>query len=310
MDSVQQTSPVPSELTERAGSLVGLHRLGPYIALMKPRILLLLLITTFGAMVLAQRGLPPLPLVLLTLLGGTLAAGGANAINQYIDRDIDQLMRRTRQRPLPSQQVPPRQALRFGIALGLAAFLLLALCVNLLSAMLAMSGLLVYVIVYSLWLKRVTPQNIVIGGAAGAIPPLVGWAAATDSLSLTAFYLFAIIFFWTPPHFWALSLLLKHDYAAARIPMLPVVSGTAETKRQILLYSLLLVALSLLLFAAQLMGVWYLAAALLLGAGLIGLAIKLLRGPEERWARRLFLYTNLYLALLFAAMIVDRLSAA
>jgi protoheme IX farnesyltransferase len=279
---------------------------GAYVALMKPRIIVLLLITTLAAMVLAQGGWPPTGLVLLTMLGGFLAAGGANAINQYLDRDIDELMRRTRGRPLPAHRVAPAAALRFGVALGVASFLLFALFVNLLSAFLAITGLLVYVVVYTLWLKRATPQNIVIGGAAGAIPPLVGWAAVTGALDLLPLYLFAIVFFWTPPHFWALSLLLKRDYADARVPMLPVVEGEAETKRQILLYSLLLIAVSLLPFAARTLGGWYLAAALALGAALVAGAVRLLRGDERTWARRLFLFSNAYLALLFLAMIVDR----
>jgi protoheme IX farnesyltransferase len=276
-----------------------------YLALMKPRIIVLLLITTLAAMVLAAGGWPPAGLVLATMLGGFLAAGGANCINQYLDRDIDQLMRRTRARPLPSHQVSPEQALTFGIGLGVVAFTVLVIFVNLLAASLAITGLLVYVIVYTIWLKRSTPQNIVIGGAAGAIPPLVGWAAVTGDLSLLPLYLFAIVFYWTPPHFWALALLLKRDYAEARVPMLPVVSGEGETKRQILLYSLLLVALTLLLFSTRLMGFWYLGAALVLGGVLIAHAVQLLRGEEQRWARRTFLYTNAYLALLFLAMIVD-----
>ncbi|MCC6629744.1 MAG: protoheme IX farnesyltransferase [Chloroflexi bacterium] len=301
------STPSPAPVVAGAvGPRRTLHVAGAYLALMKPRIIVLLLITTLTAMVLAQNGWPPTELVLLTMLGGFLAAGGANAINQYLDRDIDELMRRTRRRPLPSHQVAPARALAFGIALGALAFALLAAFVNLLAAFLAITGLLVYVIVYTLWLKRSTPQNIVIGGAAGAIPPLVGWVAVTGDLSLLPLYLFAIIFFWTPPHFWALSLLLKRDYAAARVPMLPVIAGEAETKRQILLYSLLLVALSLLLFATRLMGFWYLAAALLLGVVLLAHGVALQRGDEMRWARRTFFYSNAYLALLFAAMIVDQ----
>ena len=277
-----------------------------YIALMKPRIIVLLLITTLAAMVLAQRGFPPLALVLVTMLGGTLAAGGANAINQYLDRDIDELMKRTRQRPLPQHRVPPRRALIFGVILGALSFVVLTLFANLLAAALAIVGLLFYVFVYTVMLKRTTPQNIVIGGAAGAIPPLVGWAAVSNEISLPALYLFAIIFFWTPPHFWALSLLLKADYAAARVPMLPVIAGEAETKRQIVLYSVLLVAVTLLLFGGRMMGLWYLASALVLGGILIALAIQLTRGAERLWARRLFFFSNAYLALLFIAMIVDR----
>jgi heme o synthase len=320
VQDIQVSSATP-DLEPRLGRLTRIGQLiAAYVALMKPRVLTLLLITTFAAMVLAEGGLPPLGLVALTLLGGALAAGGANAINQFIDRDIDTVMRRTRHRPVPSHLVTPRQALLFGIGAGVASFLLLAVTVNPLAAFLAMTGLLFYVVVYSLWLKRSTPQNIVIGGAAGAIPPLVGWAAVSDSLSLTALYLFAIIFFWTPPHFWALSLLLKNDYAEARVPMLPVIVGVPETTRQIMLYVWLLIGVTVLPFTARAMGGWYLAAALLLGGALLYYAVRLqqaagaspsaigasLSEPERYWARRLFFFSNAYLAFLFAAMLLDR----
>ncbi len=241
-----------------------------------------------------------------TLLGGAMAAGSANCINCYIDRDIDQVMGRTQRRSLPSGRVEPRQALVFGIFLGVGAFIILTAFVNLLSAVLACSGILFYVFVYTMWLKRSTVQNIVIGGAAGAVPVLVGWAAITNNLSLPAIWLFAIIFFWTPPHFWALSLLIQKDYEKAGIPMLPVVKGEAETRRQILLYSLLLLALTLMLFVMGIMGYFYLAGAVILGGRLVYLAIRLWRDQSKKWARTLFWYSNMYLAAIFAIMVLDR----
>jgi heme o synthase len=277
-----------------------------YVDLMKPHVTVLLLGVTAAAMAIAKQGLPPLALVIPTLLGGAMAAGSANCINCYIDRDIDQIMGRTQRRSLPSGRVEPRQALVFGIFLGVASFIVLALFVNLLSAVLACSAILFYVFVYTLWLKRSTVQNIVIGGAAGAVPVLVGWAAVTNSLSLPAIWLFAIIFFWTPPHFWALSLLIQKDYEKAGIPMLPVVKGEAETRRQILLYSLLLLALTLVLFAMGTMGYFYLAGAVILGGGLVYLAIRLWRDQSKKWARTLFWYSNMYLAAIFAIMVLDR----
>jgi protoheme IX farnesyltransferase len=277
-----------------------------YVDLMKPHVTVLLLGVTAAAMAIAKQGLPPLALVIPTLLGGAMAAGSANCINCYIDRDIDQIMGRTQRRSLPSGRVEPQQALLFGIFLGVASFIVLALFVNLLSAVLACSAILFYVFVYTLWLKRSTVQNIVIGGAAGAVPVLVGWAAVTNSLSLPAIWLFAIIFFWTPPHFWALSLLIQKDYEKAGIPMLPVVKGEAETRRQILLYSLLLLALTLVLFAMGTMGYFYLAGAVILGGGLVYLAIRLWRDQSKKWARTLFWYSNMYLAAIFAIMVLDR----
>jgi protoheme IX farnesyltransferase len=280
--------------------------LASYANLMKPHVTVLLLGTTLAAMAIAQHGMPVWSLVVATLAGGALAAGSANAINCYWDRDIDLIMSRTKNRALPAGRVPPTHALAFGVALGALACAILVLWVNVLSAALALSAILFYVGVYTVWLKRTSTQNIVIGGAAGAVPVLVGWAAVTGRIDLAAIWLFLIIFFWTPPHFWALALLLKKDYARARVPMLPVVVGEHETKRQILLYSLLLLAATLVLFSMRAMGFFYLAAALALGGGLLFLAVRLLRESNLRHARTLFWYSNLYLALLFAAMVIDR----
>ncbi len=277
-----------------------------YIDLMKPHVTVLLLGVTAAAMSIANQGLPPLALVIPTLLGGAMAAGSANCINCYIDRDIDQIMGRTQRRSLPSGRVEPRQALVFGIILGISAFFIFIAFVNLLSAVLACSAILFYVFVYTLGLKRTSTQNIVIGGAAGAVPVLVGWAAITNSLSLPAIWLFAIIFFWTPPHFWALCLLIQKDYEKAGIPMLPIVKGEAETRRQILLYSLLVLAVTLVLFAMGAMGYFYLVGALILGGGLVYLAIRLWRDQSKKWARTLFWYSNMYLAAIFAIMVLDR----
>jgi heme o synthase len=277
-----------------------------YINLMKPHVTVLLLGITVAAMAIAKRGLPPLGLVLATVLGGAMAAGSANCINCYIDRDIDQIMGRTQRRSLPSGRVQPKQALIFGIALGISAFILLTVFVNLLSAVLASSAILFYVFVYTLWLKRSTVQNIVIGGAAGSVPVLVGWAAVTNSISLTAVLLFAIIFFWTPPHFWALSILIQKDYAKANIPMMPVVKGEEETRRQILYYSVLLLALTTILFFTHAMGLFYLIGALLLGGILVFMAVRLLLDRTKKRASTLFWYSNCYLALIFAVMVVDR----
>ena len=276
-----------------------------YLGLMKPHVTVLLLGTTLAAMAVA--GLPSLPVVLATLVGGALAAGSANAINCYWDRDIDQLMSRTRSRALPSHKVGEKQALVFGISLGVASFLLLSLVVNLLSALLALAAIGFYVGVYTMWLKRTTPQNIVIGGAAGAVPVLVGWAASTGTLSLAAVWMFLIIFLWTPPHFWALSLALRKEYERAGVPMLPVVAGERETHRQIILYSVLLLAGSCVLVTTQVVGMFYLAGAVLLGSGLLALAIMLAREKTLASARRVFWFSNYYLALLFAVMVVDHL---
>ena len=278
-----------------------------YVSLAKPRIIPLLLITALGGMMMAERGWPSTGLVLLTLLGGALAAAGAGAINCWIDRDLDREMLRTRRRPLPDGRIAPSHALTFGIGLGLAAFLVLAFWVNVLAATLAISGLLFYVFVYTLWLKRWTVQNIVIGGAAGAVPPMVGWAAVTHRLDLTALYLFAIIFLWTPPHFWALALRLKGDYARARVPMLPVVRGESAARRQILFYTLILVAVTLAVVLTGALGLLYLAGAGVLGGLFIALAVANLRTRRQRWSRLLFDYSIAYLGLLFAVMVADRM---
>src|SRR5947209_1360788 len=277
-----------------------------YVDLMKPHVTVLLLGTTAAAMCIAYRGLPPVGLVFATLLGGAMAAGSANCINCYIDRDIDQIMGRTQRRSLPAGRVQPNQALIFGIALGIGAFFILAALVNLLSAVLACSAILFYIFVYTLGLKRTSAQNIVIGGAAGAVPVLVGWAAVTNTITLPAIWLFAIIFYWTPPHFWALSLLIQKDYEKAHIPMLPVVMGEGETRKQIFLYSLLLLAVTLVLFGMRAMGYFYLVAALVLGGILIYMSLRLLREKSKSRAKTLFWYSNCYLALIFAAMVLDR----
>jgi protoheme IX farnesyltransferase len=278
-----------------------------YVQLTKPRVMSLLLATTAAAMVIATRGLPDLGVFLATLVGGALMSGGAGAINHYVDRDIDPLMGRTAWRPIPSGVIAPRAALRFGIGLAVVASAVFIAFVNVLACVLALIGLLGYVFIYTLWLKRSTPSNIVIGGAAGAIPPLVGWAAVTNEIgSLTAWYLFAIIFFWTPPHFWALSLLIRKHYERAGVPMLPVVRGEDETRRQIVLYSLLLVVLTLVLSPFGMMGVVYFAAATVLGGLFIRDALRLWRRATPQAARGLYLYSILYLFALFAAMAVDR----
>jgi len=285
-----------------------IQTLRAYVALTKPRIIELLLVTTVPTMVLAEGGIPSPWLMAAVVIGGTLAAGGANAINQYVDRDIDDLMRRTRHRPLPSHAISPRAALAFGVVLSVVAFAWLTLTVNLLSALLAMSAIGFYVFVYTLWLKRTTPQNIVIGGAAGCVPVLVAWAAVTGEVGLPALVLFAIVFYWTPPHFWALALRYRGDYAAARVPMLPVVRGEAETARQILLYSIALIAVSLLLLPAAGMGWIYLGAAVVLGGLFLRLALRLRADAANGWAAiRLFRYSISYLTLLFAAVAVDTL---
>jgi protoheme IX farnesyltransferase len=281
-----------------------------YIALTKPRVISLLLLTTVAAMLVADPSGPPLKTILLTMLGGYLAAGGAGAINHYIDRDLDARMSRTSERPLPSGRIEPINGLVFGIALGTIAIVLLSLTVNVTAAALSLVGLLGYVFVYTMWLKPLTPQNIVIGGAAGAVPPLVGWAAATGGLSAKALYLFAIVFFWTPPHFWALSLLIKDDYERGGIPMLPVVRGEAATHRQILAYSLILLAVTMAPVAAGLFGLIYAVTAVALGALFIAWAERLLANPSRRAALRLYLYSLLYLAILFAAMAADRVVRA
>jgi protoheme IX farnesyltransferase len=273
-----------------------------YLTLTKPKVQSLLLFTTVTTMYVA--GNPSLQLIFLTCLGGALSAGGAGAINHAVDRDIDQTMARTADRPVASGRVSPTAAIAFGTLLACASFLLLALTVNPLAAALSLSGLLGYVFLYTLFLKRRTWQNIVWGGAAGAVPPLVAWAAVTGGLDGMAFYLFAIVFFWTPPHFWALSLLMKDEYAKANIPMLPVVRGEAETRRQILLYTVLLYAVTQLPFCAGGLGVAYLVPSMLLGAVFIYFSTKLLRTADRRWALRTYLFSLGYLALLFLSMAI------
>jgi protoheme IX farnesyltransferase len=276
-----------------------------YIGLMKPHVTVLLLGTTLAAMAVA--GMPSLPVVLATLLGGALAAGSANALNCYWDRDIDQVMSRTRRRALPSHTVGEKPALLFGLGLGVASFLLLSLVVNLLAALLALAAILFYVGIYTMWLKRTTPQNIVIGGAAGAVPVLVGWAASTGRVGLPALCMFLIIFLWTPPHFWALSLVLRKDYERAGVPMLPVVRGDAETRKQIVIYMVALLLGTLTLVAIGTLGWFYLAVALLSGGALLYYAIRLMRTRSLVDARAFFWFSNYYLALLFAAMVIDHL---
>src|SRR5918992_1629481 len=277
--------------------------LADYLTLTKPKVQLLLLLTTVTRMY--EAGDPSAGLVALTVIGGSLSAGGAAAVNHYWDRDIDAQMARTAARPVPSGRVRPRSALIYGLVLAALSFLILATTVNLLSAFLALSGFLGYVFVYTIWLKRSTPQNIVIGGAAGAVPPLVGWAAVTGGLDPAALYLFAIVFYWTPPHFWALSLLMKDEYARVGVPMMPVVHGEVETRRQIVLYTTLLVVLTLLPVVFGFFGAIYAAAAVLLGGAFLTLSVRLQRRADRRSALRTYLFSLAYLALLFAAMVVD-----
>jgi heme o synthase len=294
----------PAAATGRASLASGARQLvSDYLELTKPKVQSLLLLTTVTTMEVA--GSPPLSKVVLTCLGGYLSAGGAGAINHVYDRDIDAQMARTASRPIPAGRVSPRAGLIYGFALAGLSFLVLSTCVNLLSAVLALAGFVGYVAVYTVWLKRRTPQNIVIGGAAGAVPPLVGWAATRGSLSWTAVYLFAIVFYWTPPHFWALSLLMKDEYARVGVPMMPVVRGERETRRQIVLYTLLLYAVTQLPFCAGGFGGVYLAASMTLGIAFIAGALRLYRRADRRAALRLYLFSLLYLALLFGAMVLD-----
>src|SRR5271166_261265 len=278
--------------------------LGDYVELTKPKVQSLLLLTTIATMCVA--GDPSPLLVALTCVGGYLSAGGAGAVNHWFDRDIDARMARTANRPVPAGRISPAAALTFGCTLAALSVLELTLAVNPLAAALSFAGFLGYVLVYTVWLKRRTPQNIVIGGAAGAVPPLVAWAAVTGSVSGTAVILFFIVFFWTPPHFWALSLLMKGDYEKVGVPMLPVVRGEEETRRQILLYSLLLYAVTQLPFCAGGFGVIYAVSSAVLGLGFIAGAVRLYRRADRRSALRLYLYSLSYLALLFCAMVADR----
>ncbi|MEO8510830.1 MAG: heme o synthase [Chloroflexota bacterium] len=301
----------PALPVANAVSASRVERVRAYIALTKPRIIELLLVTTLPAMLLAARDLPAMSagqlvwLIAITLVGGTLAAGSANAINCYWDRDIDEVMNRTRRRPLPAHAISPRHALVFGIALGAAACLLLALLVNPLASALTLLAIGIYVLVYTIWLKRSTPQNIVIGGAAGALPPVIGWAAVTNDLSATPLVLFLIVFFWTPPHFWALSIRLLRDYAAARVPMLPVVRGVPATNRQIFFYTVVLVALSALLLPVGAMGMLYGAGAGLLGGWFLLETWQLWRDGSPARAIRVYKVSISYLAGLFAVIGLD-----
>ncbi len=283
---------------------------GSYVRLTKPRVIELLLVTTVPPMILAANGMPRIGLIIAVLVGGTLAAGGANAINCWVERERDQVMNRTRHRPLPLGELSPTSALVFALALEVIAFALLWATANLLAAVLALSATVFYVFVYTIWLKPRSPQNIVIGGAAGAVPVLVGWAAVTGSLAAPAWVLFAVIFFWTPPHFWALSVRYRDDYAAAGIPMLPVVRGLKVAARQILVYSVIVVATTLLLVPVASMGIVYTATAVVLGALFIAQAAVLARDLTPERALKLFTFSNIYLALLFAAIAVDVLVRA
>ena len=288
-----------------AGAATQKSILRDYLSLSKPRIILLLAFTALTGMFLASGG-PPDPLLAIVVVGaGAMASAGANALNHFLDRDIDSLMRRTMGRPVAALRIQPRDALIFGLVTNAVAFTLFFTLVNPLSAVLTLSATLFYVFVYTIGLKRVSPQNIVIGGAAGGLPPVIGWTAVTGSLGLPAVYMFAIVFFWTPPHFWALALLLKDDYRKAGVPMLPVVAGVAETKRNILLYTVLLMALTPMFFLTQAVGWFYLGASVALGLGFVYFAIRLLRRPGIEGAIGAYLYSLAYLALLFTAIAVD-----
>lgn len=279
--------------------------LSVYLALMKPKIIVLLLITTVGAMFVAAGGLPDLGLLFWTILGGALSAGGANALNHYFDRDIDGFMYRTKRRPLPSGWVQPGRAIAFGVLLCGLAFVVFATQVNLLAAVLSLIGALYYIFIYTLWLKRRTHHNITIGGVAGAIPPLVGWAAVTGGLAPTAWALFGIVFLWTPPHTWALTLMVQRDYARVDVPMLPVVAGEEATYRQILIYSWVYIAFTLILAPLGMFGWFYFAAALVLGIIHMRDAYRIRRKRTNAAARSLYKYSLLQLALLFIAMVID-----
>jgi len=285
----------------------------PYRELMKLRIVTLLVFTTVTAMIVAAQGIPDISLLIPTIIGGTFAAGGASALNQYIDRDMDKLMTRTARRPLPSGRISPINALIFGLGMVAWSVLVLGIWVNWLAALLSLFGAFYYVVLYTILLKRNSVVNIVIGGGAGAIPVLVGWSAVTGTLALEAFVLFAIVFYWTPPHSWALAILVNKDYAAANVPMMPVARGEEVTRIQILLYSIQLVLITLIpsvtLFMpnVEFLGLFYFVSALLLGGGLIYMSVKLIRLADKATARSTYKYSSIYLALLFLAMIFDRL---
>jgi protoheme IX farnesyltransferase len=277
-----------------------------YYELSKPRIIFLLLVTTAAAMVMAARGIPPLALTFFTLLGGALASASAGALNCVFDSDIDPLMRRTCGRPIPMGRISIRNAVIFAVILGVASFALLFFLVNPLAAWLSLAGNVYYVVIYTMWLKRTTPLNIVIGGAAGSIPPLVGWAAVTNSIGGPALGLFALIFLWTPPHFWSLALMTEIDYDKAKIPMMPNVAGDERTKREIIYYTILLVGASLILYPLHIMGPLYTAAAAVLGGIFLFDTIKTWRDPGNTWARNTFRFSLVYLALMCVVMVADR----
>jgi protoheme IX farnesyltransferase len=283
--------------------------LADYYELSKPRIVYLLLITTVAAMIMASRGIPPLPLLFWTVLGGGLAAASAGAFNCVYDGDIDRLMRRTAMRPVPLGRISPRDGILYAAAIGAISLVILYVFVNPLAAWIALAGNVYYVLIYTIWLKRITPLNIVIGGAAGAVPPLVGWAAVTHQIGGPALGLFALIFLWTPPHFWALALMTENDYAKANVPMLPNVSGPERTKREIVYYSILLVAASLALYPLHVMGLLYFVAAAVLGGIFLFDAFQTWRVGTNVAARRLFKYSLLYLALMCLTMVIDRIVA-
>lgn len=280
-----------------------------YVALAKPRIIVLLLITTAAAMIMAARGVPPLATAFWTLLGGALAAGSAGALNCVFDADIDGLMRRTMERPIPTGRVTLVNATIFAVVLGVASFAILDLLVNPLAAWLSLGGNIFYVAIYTMWLKRTTPLNIVIGGAAGAVPPLVGWAAVTHQIGAPALGLFALIFLWTPPHFWSLALMTETDYDKAKVPMMPNVAGEERTKREIIYYTVLLVAASLVLYPLHVMGALYTAAAAVLGAIFLYDTLRTWKDAGTFWARRTFKFSLLYLALMCLVMVIDRIIA-
>ncbi len=280
-----------------------------YFELAKPRIIVLLLITTAAAMIMAARGIPPLAVTFWTLLGGALAAGSAGALNCVYDSDIDGLMKRTMSRPIPQGRVTVRNATIYAVILGITAFAMLFFLVNPLAAWLSLAGNVYYVVIYTMWLKRITPLNIVIGGAAGSVPPLVGWAAITHQIGGPALGLFALIFLWTPPHFWSLALMTEIDYHKAKIPMMPNVSGEERTKREIIYYTILLVAASVLLYPLHIMGAVYTAAAVVLGGIFLYDTLRTWKDPGKTWARRTFKFSLLYLALMCLVMVVDRIIA-
>ncbi len=296
-----------STLIDARGGAGFWRMVGAYIALTKPRIIELLLVTTFPAMVVAADGIPSLWLIAATLVGGSLAAGGANTINCYLDRDIDAIMGRTHGRPIPAGLISPANALAFGITLSIISFVFLTLTVNLLTASLAVSGILFYVFIYTLWLKRTTVENIVIGGAAGAVPPLCGWAAVTNSLDAAPILMFAVVFLWTPPHFWALAIRFQDEYAKAGVPMLPVTHGAVEARKRSIVYTAITVVASLLLYETGDVGVIYLAVAALSGALFLWFAWRQIQDATVAAAMRLFHFSLYYLAAVFLAMVADRL---